>query len=90
MARAFNGTTATVAVDAAHLTQPGIAFSIAAWIKTAAANGEVYGEGNSGAAGPFFQVTTDGTGQVILVAARTASSGGADTLTGAAVVGNSA
>ncbi len=87
MARQFNGTTDLITVSAAHLTNAGIAFSISAWIKKAArVSDEIYGEGNSGAAGPFFQVQLDGTtGTHLNVTARSATTGSSDSVLGTIV-----
>ncbi len=82
MARSLNGTSDLIAVDSAHLTNGATAFSISAWVKKSArANDQIYGEGNTGAAGPFMQFNFDATtGQHIEIAARSASSGSSDVM----------
>jgi hypothetical protein len=85
MARVFNGSSDLIAANTAFVTNgTGTAFTVAAWVKKSGViNDEIYGEGNTGAAGPFFQFHFDGTtGTHIEVAARSATSGGSDTLTG--------
>ena len=84
MARSLNGTSDKIAANAAHLTNAGVAFTIAGWIKKSArANDALYGEGSTGAAGPFAELHLDGTtGQHIEFAARSGASGSADTITG--------
>lgn len=89
MARSFNGTSDYIAADAAHITNAGVEFSIAFWVNAALVNGqELYGEGNSGAAGPFFQIQCNSTGRIV-ISVRSGTGGASDQGTTSAVVFNS-
>lgn len=81
MPRLFNGTTEFVAANAAHVTNGGVAFTISQWVNGAAQSlKNTYGEGNSAAAGPFFQIQA--TSGFVIMSARDTASGGSDQISG--------
>lgn len=85
MSRSFNGTSDFIAANTAHVTNGGVAFTIACWVNAslAAANlKNLYGEGNTGAAGPFFQIQGESVSGRLFISARSASTGGSNSLTG--------
>lgn len=87
MGRSFNGTSDLIAVDAAHVTNGSVSFTIATWVNSSLANANAknpYGEGNTAGLGPFFQIQGDASGHV-LVSARDTAAGGSDQISGTIV-----
>ncbi len=92
MARQFNGSSDHIDADSAVPNLSGQqAFSLAGWINASIAQSSALNPMSiaAAAAGPFFQLQGDASGK-LLIAARSATSGGSDTTASTAVAFNSA